>query len=56
MLIAYKDDDDDAEYFISEYDEATFGGSISIGVRWKLPQYYKQSCVKAWKKIPPFMI
>lgn len=56
VLIAYKDDDDDVEYFISKYDETTFGGSISIGVRWRLPQYYKQSCVKAWRKIPPFII
>lgn len=56
VLIAYKDDDDDIEYFISKYDETTFGGSISIGVGWQLPQYYKQSCVKAWRKIPVFVI
>lgn len=58
VLIAYVDVDGegnkDVEYLVSHYYERTI--ITSKTKEWNLPQYYKQSCVRAWRKIPVFQI
>ncbi len=53
VLVAYVDDGE-VEYMITRYGETRVINSVYK--KWYLPQYYKQDCVKAWRKIPPFAV
>ena len=53
VMIAYVEDGE-VEYLISKYGERKI--LYTTYIEWYLPQYYKQSCVKAWRKIPPFVV
>lgn len=56
VLIAYVEEAADGEkfvdYMVTNYDKYKVISTEEI--RWFLPQYHKQSCVKAWRKLPPF--
>lgn len=58
VLIAYVDEDGDGnkevEYMVAKRYEHTI--ITSKTTEWNLPQYYRQSCVRAWRKIPVFQI
>lgn len=58
VLIAYVEKDVDekefVEYLVAKRYEHTVIHSKTI--EWNLPQYYRQSCVRAWRKIPVFQI
>lgn len=53
VLVAYVDDGE-VEYLLAKYGERKVISSVYK--TWYLPPYYKESCVKAWRKIPPFVV
>ena len=56
VLIAYVDEDVNGEkfvdYMITRYDKYKI--ICTEDTKWFLPPYSNQSCVKAWRKLPPF--
>ena len=56
VLIAYVDEDADGEklveYMVTKYDK--YKVIYTEVTKWILPPYRNQSCVKAWRKLPPF--
>lgn len=58
VLIAYVDEDGNGEkfveYMITRYDKYKI--IYTEDTKWMLPQYCKQSCVRAWRKIPVFTV
>lgn len=56
VLIAYVDEDVNGELFVDymviKYDKYKI--IYTESTKWMLPPYHKQSCVKAWRKLPPF--
>lgn len=53
VLVAYVDDGE-VEYLIAKYGSRTV--ITSRFEQWFLPEYYKQSCVRAWRMLPPFVV
>ena len=55
VLIAYVEEDDkDVEYMVTRRCKQKI--IYTETEKWMLPQYYKQSCVRAWRKIPVFTV
>lgn len=58
VLIAYVEEEEDGEknieYMVTCYSKCKI--IYSEIEKWKLPQYYRQSCVRAWRKIPAFTV
>ena len=58
VLIVYVEEDDveerDVEYMVTHrFNRKIIYSEIE---EWKLPPYYRQSCVRAWRKLPPFTL
>jgi hypothetical protein len=53
VLVAYVEDGE-VEYLLTKYGDRKVISSVYN--TWYLPQYYKVRCVKAWRKIPPFVV
>ena len=56
ITLAYVDEDVNGEkfvdYMVTKYDKYKI--IYTEDTKWFLPQYSNQSCVKAWRKLPPF--